>query len=365
MSLHKYLTQRPIRFVLSILPLSIPAVAPGAQATKPAVPPVAAAIDTTLGTASGQIRQFAFDGDEGTFFASVQDAGTTDHFTLVFDTPVAVSSIAVVTGRPDGSDGLDAGTLQVSTDGTAFGDLAPFAQGAARGRPDGRSIRAVRIRPEAVLKHPLAIREIAVESDPTVAIFRYPVEFLVDVSDAPEMKEWAERVARECERAYPMINEELKGEGYLPPHVVRLALKGRYRGVAMASGSRITGSVAYFKDHPDDVGAMIHETVHVVQRYRGRDNPSWLVEGVADYVRFFKYEPGKLGRINPDRAHYDQSYRVSAAFLAYLTEAYDTTIVRTLNTRMRAGQYEEGVFEELTGKTLPELDAEWRASLRR
>ena len=47
-----------------------------------------------------------------------------------------------------------------------------------------------------------------------------------------------------------------------------MTLKKSYRGVAAASGSRITGSVKYFKDHPDDVGAMIHETAHIVQHYR-------------------------------------------------------------------------------------------------
>jgi len=59
--------------------------------------------------------------------------------------------------------------------------------------------------------------------------------------------------------------------------------------VAATAGDRITGSVQFFKAHPDDLGAMIHETVHVVQHYqRRRNNPSWLVEGVADYVRFFE-----------------------------------------------------------------------------
>ncbi len=44
---------------------------------------------------------------------------------------------------------------------------------------------------------------------------------------------------------------------------------------------------------------MVHETVHCVQRYRGRGNPGWLVEGVADYVRFFKYEPKKPAPLTP------------------------------------------------------------------
>jgi hypothetical protein len=88
------------------------------------------------------------------------------------------------------------------------------------------------------------------------------------------------------------------------------------------------------------------------------------VEGVADYVRFFKYEPGKIGPINANRAHYNSSYRVTAAFLAYVTETYDKQLVIKLNKLMREGQYKEDVFKELTGKTLPELDDEWRATLR-
>ncbi len=168
-----------------------------------------------------------------------------------------------------------------------------------------------------------------------------------------------------CERAYPMINEELKSDGFKPPRLVRMTLKSSYDGVAMAGGGRITGSVRYFKDHPDDVGAMVHETAHIVQRYRTRGNPGWLVEGIADYVRFFKYEPGKIGRINANRARYNGSYRVTAAFLAYLTEKYDRELVRKLNKVMREGEYEAAIFKQLTGKNLQDLDKEWRATLRR
>jgi hypothetical protein len=36
-----------------------------------------------------------------------------------------------------------------------------------------------------------------------------------------------------------------------------------------------------------------------------------------------------------------------------------------LNKLMREGHYKDGVFHELTGKNLHELDEEWRASLLR
>jgi hypothetical protein len=180
----------------------------------------------------------------------------------------------------------------------------------------------------AAAQQPLVLRELTVLSEPAVTPFEYPVEFVVDVADAPEMQAWAENVARVCERQYRMINEELASEGFRPRRVVTMKLSKDYRGVAAAGRGRITGSVRFFQDHPEDIGAMVHETVHIVQDYRGRRNPGWLVEGVADYIRFFIYEPDNIGRLNPRRARYDGSYRISARFLAYLTEKYDRQIVK-------------------------------------
>jgi hypothetical protein len=179
------------------------------------------------------------------------------------------------------------------------------------------------------------------------------------------MKEWAEKAARICERQYPLICADLPSDGFKPRTEIRMTLSKDYNGVAATGGGRITGSVKYFKAHPDDFGAMVHETVHVVQSYGYRGNPGWLVEGVADYERFFKYEPGKIGPLNPRRARYDGSYRVTAAFLAYLTEKHDKEIVRKLNAAMRAGKYKEELFQEITGKPLKELDEEWRAALNK
>lgn len=348
-----------IAFSLFLAPLifSLPLVS-GAEA-KPSITPT---FDTTLATDGEQIRQLAFDGDEKTYFASAKNATGKDHFTLILDKPAAIRSVRIATGRPDGKDKLEAAALEVSADGKKFAESAKFRDGAAEAKPAGRKIQAVRIKINADLKCPLVIREIVLDSEPAVAVFKYPVEFLLDVSDAPEMKEWAEKAARVCEQQYRMINEELKDDRFQPPRRVRMRLK-KMDGVAYAGGGQITGSVAYFKRHPDDIGAMVHETVHIVQSYRVRGNPGWLVEGIADYIRFFKYEPGKLGRINPRRARYDGSYRVSAAFLAYLTEKYDKDIVRKLNKMMRQGEYKKELFQKWTGKTLEQLGEEWRTTL--
>jgi hypothetical protein len=346
-------------------------------AAHPPKKPVAAVVESSLKTAGGNIRQFAFDGDPDTYFVSDGNPGKDDHFTVRFDEPVTVEQVHVTTGRPQKEeDVLTSGTLEVSKDGKTFeraaelklvfpsrGPASTVSTHLAGGKLPAK-VQAIRIKP-GEQKHPLVIREIKIGADPPVATFRYPVEFTVNVLDAPEMKEWADKTARVCERQYPMINDELKSDGYKPPTQVTMTLKKDYRGVAATGGGRITGSVKYFTDHPDDIGAMVHETVHVVQHYRARNNPGWLVEGVADYVRFFKYEPGKIGRINPDRARYDGAYRQTAAFLNYVTEKYDKDLVRKLNAAMRQGEYREDLWKEFTKKTAKELDEEWRATLKK
>lgn len=340
---------------------------------------VSATVTSSLASSGERIRQLAFDGDEGSYFLSDKTPTAADHFTLTLDQLVVVKSLRLVAGRPTGADkpaagkpasserstdidALDHTVLESSADSQHFEELRLIDP-----KPKER-VRALRLRFGEGRKEPLMLREIVIDSDPPVARFKYPVEFLIDVSDAPEMRDWAERAAAICVRAYPMINEELASEGFQPPRIVRLALKNPgpgVPGVAAAGGGRITGNVKFFKEHPDDFGAMVHETVHIVQRYRGRrNNPGWLVEGVADYIRFFKYEPGKIGRLNVERARYDRSYRVTAAFLAFVTDKYDKQLVRKLNQAMREGRYKEDLFQEYTGKTVQELDAEWRTALR-
>jgi len=326
--------------------------------------PIAARVESTLATAGDRVRQNAFDGDEATVYATEPPAAGEHAVALVFDAPAMVRSVRVTTGDASGAGRLDAGTLEGSEDGKAFSRLADFRDGAAEASP-GRELRAVRVVPAAGSTAPLAIREFAVDSDPELRRFAFPVEVVVDELDAPDMRAWAEKAARACERSYDLINEALRSEGYTPPRVIKMSLKDGIDVPAYAGGGRITGSVKWFKDHPDDVGAMIHETTHIVQAYRGRRNPNpgWLVEGVADYIRFVLYEPENIGGLNPERAKYDDSYRVTARFLDYINRKYDGDFVRKLNQAMREGKYSDDLFKDATGKTKEELGAEWKASL--
>jgi hypothetical protein len=357
--------QRSNRFLFPTLLAVVPFAAwAGELGTTATEAPVKATILTTLTTSDAQVRQYALDRNPDTFFESVEKPHAADHFTIVLDETVAMRSIVVVTGRPDGTHALHSGTLEISAEGRESVKSSKFADGMARIELSGGPVRTVRITPGAHAPHSLAIREITITSDPPVETFEYPVEFLVDVPDAPEVRGWAEHVAEVCERAYPMINRELKSERFKPPVLVTMSLRKSYRGVAATSGSHIVGSVRYFKDHPHDVGAMIHETVHVVQQYHKR-HPGWLAEGVADYVRFFKFEPGKIGTIHAENARYDGSYRVTASFLNFVCEKYDKDLVLKLNRVMRERNCDESIFFELTGKSVQDLDEEWRNTLHR
>jgi hypothetical protein len=324
--------------------------------------PVVPTVEASVPTNGQQIRQFAFDGDPATHFASAAAAKKDDTFTLAFDRPVLLKAFAVATGNATGEDALAAGVLEVSADGKTFEAAATFANGAAK-MAGGKAAKAVRVRVTEDQEAALVVREIKVESVPAVAAFRHPVEFVLDVADAPEMRPWAEKVVRVCERQYPMICDELASDGYRPPTLIRMAFKADFNGVAEAAGNRIRGSVKYFKDRPNDVGAMVHETAHCVQNYRKRGLPGWLVEGIADYVRFWKYEPGKAGRLSPERARYDASYRTTAAFLAFVSEKYDRKAVTKLNALLREGKYDPEVWKEIAGKSVEELNQEWRRSL--
>lgn len=180
-------------------------------------------------------------------------------------------------------------------------------------------------------------------------------EFTIDTTEVPELKDWADTLRPIVERWYPIIVDALPGEGYTAPRSFSITIKN-VNGVAYASGTRITCAADWFKQHPDDRGAVVHELVHVVQQYRSRRNPSWLVEGVADYIRWFQYEPASARpRPNPARAKYTDSYRTTAALLNYVASVHDDRIVVRLNQAMREGRYQPELWMEYTGSTVEEL----------
>ena len=163
---------------------------------------------------------------------------------------------------------------------------------------------------------------------------------------------------------YPTICSDLAAPGFLPPTKVLLEFDPSYEGVAATGGTHIHCALAYFRKNPKDVGAIVHELVHVVQQYPKYD-PVWLVEGIADYERFYKFEPVER-RPHPTAKHasYAEGYRTAAAFLDWTQRTYDPQLVSKLNTACRESRDTNAVFLQCTSKPLDELWVEYSKTLK-
>lgn len=178
----------------------------------------------------------------------------------------------------------------------------------------------------------------------------------IDVSGAPECAAWAERAREMVLLWYPVVSACLEAPLETKEREIRLVFK-EMPGVAHTQGDVITIAAGWVKKRPDDLGMVLHELVHVVQGYPP-SKAGWLVEGIADYIRFWMAEPaGQPKVINRATDSYRSGYRITGAFLAWIEEKYRQPVIRETNRALRAGRYEDALFKQLTGK---DLDALWQ-----
>lgn len=200
--------------------------------------------------------------------------------------------------------------------------------------------------------------------------------FVMDTTIAPDLTDWADKELRPVvQEWYPKLVAMLPSDGYSPRTNVTLRFRDDMGGTpASAGGGFINCNAGWFRRElkREARGSVVHEMVHVVQNYRRvrRDDtnatrmPGWLVEGIPDYIRWFLYEPQTKGAEitarNLSRAKYDASYRITGNFLNWASAKYDTNLVQKLNAAGREGKYREGLWKELTGKSVEELGADWK-----
>ncbi len=202
----------------------------------------------------------------------------------------------------------------------------------------------------------------------------------IETTETPDLTEWVhEELGPVVKLWYPKLVAMMPSEGYEAPERVTITFSASMRGVAATGGTRVRCAASWFRGQLEGEakGAVVHELVHVVQNYgrarrtnrNPRRTPGWLVEGIADYIRWFLYEPETKGAEitarNISRARYDASYRVSANFLNWVTNTYDKEIVRRLNEAAREGRYSEGLWKEYTGHTVQELGELWKAAMEK
>ena len=207
------------------------------------------------------------------------------------------------------------------------------------------------------------------------------VDYKFDSSEAPELAGWMNGELREMvEIWYPRLCCYLSSPGFTAPQKVKFRFlpNSKMNGTpAWAAGNEISLNHEWIAGQlkGEALGCVVHEMVHVVQAYRGGGRrggraPGWVQEGLADYVRWFLYEPEKHAagaNFRDARTRYDNSYRVTANFIDWVERRHgdaDTPIYRRLNEVARTARYSDDFWKEATGKDLQALDAEWKSSSR-
>lgn len=185
------------------------------------------------------------------------------------------------------------------------------------------------------------------------------VELAVD-PEVEQLEDWGEQAAQLIREWHPRLVNLLPSEGFAPPQKVFLRIKHSAEGVGATSGNRISISSGWIEKHPEDFGLVIHELVHVVQRYP-RGKPMWVTEGIADYLRWAIYEGKSAERFPRPKATrgYEKGYQVMGGFLLWLETGRNPGIVGTLNAAMREGTYEAKLFTTEDGRTLDDWWAEY------
>jgi hypothetical protein len=216
--------------------------------------------------------------------------------------------------------------------------------------------------------------------DPSGAATASPYQIDIDYTQTPELKEWVDKQLRPAlEEWYPIIIADLPSEGFSPPKRFTVTLEANGNGVAATGGTHVTANAKWIKSElargpqNEAVGALIHEEVHVVQQYGhvrgGHRDPGWLTEGIADYIRWWKFEPASVRTpVRPIKrdgqpASYTDSYRTTAAFLEYVAKNHDHEIVVKLNAAGRDNTYSPDLWKKYTGRSIDELWAEFAATL--
>ncbi|MFO1513153.1 MAG: DUF1080 domain-containing protein [Verrucomicrobiota bacterium] len=207
-------------------------------------------------------------------------------------------------------------------------------------------------------------------------------EITIDTTGAPDLSDWAEhKLAPVMAEWYPKIVAMMPSDGFVAPKQFSVNIRPG-DGVAATGGTRITANSKWLQGQLQNeaLGAIVHEVVHVVQQYGGgrqrnaggtRPRGGWW-RGSRLLPLFQIRAPdsrgGHLlgqGRRNLE-LNYDKLYRVSANFLNYVVGKYDRdqTMIAKVNAACRDRKYTDALWQELTGKSIADLNDEWKAAVK-
>jgi hypothetical protein len=178
-----------------------------------------------------------------------------------------------------------------------------------------------------------------------------------DSAEQKALEAWSGVLARLADGWWRTITTRLASPGFTPVDQITIDFDDIHipGAPALTRGSVIEvdarGLLARLRD-PDALAMISHEMVHVAQRYPHA--PGWLVEGIADYMRYYVLIPDDPGRAFQARgATWHDGYQASAGFLDWAEQGRPGTVTR-LNAALRAGEDGEALLRETVGQPLPQ-----------
>ena len=331
--------------------------------------PVEAYVYSTMPSTAAHRPEMAMDGDTTTYFKSGGGMGDGDDFIIMLSRPIPIQTIHIETGDDDQQDALTNGVMDLSSDQVNYFQTVSFdSSGTANASLRGKSVQCIRIRmKQGQSTNSLVVREITIKSPVKIDdVMIGPGRGFIDISQAPDLAVWSQEAEKKMEEFWPDTAALLYSYKFITPNMVNVVYRTGpdVTGVAATGGGVMTVNSQYCRQHPDDTGLTVHETAHVIQAYSSY-NPVWLVEGIADYIRWIKFEPENYHpNINVKTATYHDSYRTTAAFLGWCELHYDSRLVTKLNQAVRFGTYKNALFQQYCGKDVDTLWAEFVAAYK-
>jgi len=139
---------------------------------------------------------------------------------------------------------------------------------------------------------------------------------------------------------------------------VTLALVPNLSSPAMISGTTITISAPWIREHPTDVGLLTHELTLLIQAYPS-GVPVWFADGMADYARSVYGPANDDGWSLPNGVQPQDSYQqgggVAARFLLWLEQHTVLNIIDQLNHALQTKRSFSSAFQRLTHESVDDL----------
>ena len=135
-----------------------------------------------------------------------------------------------------------------------------------------------------------------------------------------------------------------------------------YEGAAYAFGDVVVFSYDYMEGNPTDGDVVVHETMHHIQQGYQGNVPGWLVEGIADNVRYHygidDPDSWTLQDYKPEH-NFDGSYGITARFLLWIETHKNENFVKELDRALRNGINYNDFFRQSLGKSIEDTWSEY------